>query len=350
MSNSPEKEKWWMYPVLFLTGVLSLPLGLGLFLIPLEGILAVLNITLCGAGWCVGDLTWASQFLGPFLMCSILVSLVLYYFKEHSLGFALKVSFISFTAISLLFFGNLSLSNYFIQLPHPFFTFLLIPLILFIAGLIAFKERPLIQFSIKAFAVSIFALLLVLYVWFMIAAAPSYYIEVQKFDTFEEILAENSRFKDIRLAEITSEELDNYPILKNAINSYDLNKNEYGSTPCSEVEHDEWERTKDFIEQKWRETWYLFNVEDKDLMEELEQMEKYTSRPIPMKLRKAFENHGISLPEDVEISKSSENFGIRGFEVRNEVGTLNVYPYSRNYGIAIKFGDEYYMITFSHAD
>jgi len=107
MSNSPEKGKWRLYLVLFLIGVLSLPLGL-FSIAPLSGILTALQNTLCDAGWCGMDLLWASQFLFPFLICSILVSLVIYYFKERSFIFALKAVVISFAIISLLFFGGLS--------------------------------------------------------------------------------------------------------------------------------------------------------------------------------------------------------------------------------------------------
>lgn len=348
MSNSTEKEKWWMYPALFLIGVLSLPLGL--LIMPLSGILAVLQNTLCATGWCGFDLLWAAQFIFPFLICSILVSLIIYFFKVQSRSFVLKVLVISFAAISLLFFGGLSILN-FIQLPiHPFFIFIFIMLIIFLIGLMAFKKYPLSGFAIKAFALSFAVTLLTIFAWIMIVGGPTYYIDVSRFDTIEEISLKNPELKKIESAVITAEELEKYPTLKNAINGYDLNKNEYGSV-WSEVEPDERERTNNFIEQKWRELWHLFSVDDKDLKEELEQMEIYSNRPLSIKLRKVFENHNISLPEDAQLFKLYENvFSTSGFEIRNEEGSLNFYPNRYDNGIAIKFGDKFYMITFPHGD
>lgn len=164
MNNSTKKEEWRLYPIFFLIGILSLPVGL--FLIgPLSGILTSLQNILCDLGWCGVDLLFASQFLFPFLMCSILLAVVLY-FKEDSFVFALKIFVISFAAISLLFFGGLSFFNL-IQPPiHPFLIFLLILLILFIVGLVAFKEHPLFGFAIRAFAFSFAFVLLATSAWF----------------------------------------------------------------------------------------------------------------------------------------------------------------------------------------
>jgi len=352
MSNSPEKGKWRLYLVLFLIGVLSLPLGL-FSIAPLSGILTALQNTLCDAGWCGMDLLWASQFLFPFLICSILVSLVIYYFKERSFIFALKAVVISFAIISLLFFGGLSFLNL-IQLPiHPFFIFFLILLIIFLIGLRAFKQHPLIGFAMRAFALSFAVVLLTIGAWVAIAGAPTYYINVHRFDTVEEISATNPQLNRTESAVITAEELDNYPALKKAINEYDLTKNEYNSS-WSEVEYDEWVRTKDFIEQKGREPWYLFSIEDKELKEELDKMKIYTDSSIPTKLRRAFENNGISLSEDDRIFKLSENMvrthGDMAYEIRNEEGKLNVYHSRGDYGTAFEFGEKYYRIMFPHGD
>lgn len=166
--SSAKKGKLF-YLIFFSIGVLSLPVGL--FLIGhLSGILNSLENTLCDLGWCGDELLWASQFLFPFLICSILLAVVLY-FKERSFAFALKFFVISFAAISLLFFGGLSFL-YLVQPPFtflpysPFSYFLLILLILFIVGLIAFKEHPLFGFAIRAFAISFAVLLLATSAWF----------------------------------------------------------------------------------------------------------------------------------------------------------------------------------------
>lgn len=291
--NSPEKEKWWLYLILFLIGILSLPLGL-LSIAPLSGILDGLKNILCEVGWCGIDLFWASQFLLPFLMCSILVSLVMYHFKKLSIGFA-----------------------------------------------------------IRAFAFSFAVVLLTIGVWVAIVGAPTYYINVNKFDKVEEILSINPQLNKIESAEITAEELENYPVLRKAINEYDFTKNEYNSS-WLEVEHDEWGRTKDFIEQKGREPWYLFSIEDKELKEELDKMKIYTDSSIPTKLKKAFENNDISLSENNRIFKLSENMvrthGDKAYEIRTESGKINVYNNRGDYGTAFKFGEKYYMITFTHGD
>lgn|GEM_PF-2372945 len=50
MNKSPEKEKRRLYLILFLIGILSLPLGL-FSVVPLSGILSVLQNTLCDVGW-----------------------------------------------------------------------------------------------------------------------------------------------------------------------------------------------------------------------------------------------------------------------------------------------------------
>lgn len=143
--NSTKK----FYLIFFLIGILSVPLGLFLMGI-LSFPLGFLQNILCDFGWCT-DLVWASQFLFPFLIFSFLLAAILYRFKERSFAFALKVFIISFVVISLLFFGGLSF--YLLQLPiHPFLSFLLILLILFIVGPIAFKEHPFFGFAIRAFA------------------------------------------------------------------------------------------------------------------------------------------------------------------------------------------------------
>lgn len=357
MSNSPEKEKWWHYLILFLIGVLSLPLGL-FSIVPLSGILTVLQNTLCDVGWCDIEIFWASQFLFPFLMCSILVSLVIYYFKKRSFALALKVLVISFAIISLLFFGGLSFLN-FIQFPiDPFFIFLLILLIMFLIGLMAFKQHPLIGFAIRAFALSFAVSLLTIGAWVAISGAPTYYINVQRFDTVEEISATNPQLNKIESAVITAEELENYPVLKKAINEFDLTKNEYNSS-WSKVERDEWVRTKDFIEQKGREPWYLFSIPDGEFEDD------FNKSIFPAKLKSMFESRGypisvnpaiVGAGTEWDIIEEQYLFNITDAELEKELEKINItmgdgevkdiipirlksafdsngYPVSENYGI-----------------
>ena len=83
-------------------------------------------------------------------------------------------------------------------------------------------------------------------------------------------------------------------------------------------------------------------------------MEIYTDSSIPTRLKKAFENNGISLSEDNRIFKLSENMvrthGEKAYEIRNEDGKINVYHNRGDYGTAFKFGENYYMIEFTHGD
>ena len=60
MGNSHAREKWWLYLILILAGVVSLPLGIVLIM-PLSEILTILERVLCDAGWCGFDILWAMK-------------------------------------------------------------------------------------------------------------------------------------------------------------------------------------------------------------------------------------------------------------------------------------------------
>lgn len=247
MSNSPEKEKWWMYCILIFIGILSLPVGI-VSIAPLSGILAGLQNILCEVGWCGIDLLWAAQFLLPFLICSILVSLVMYHIKKSSIALALKVLVISFAIISLLFFGGLSFWN-FIQLPiHPFFILFLILLITFLVGSIAFKEQPLIGFAIRAFSISFAVVILTFIAWFFISMGQG-----GMFMVIEEVNIPAG--EKVRFVEITQEELEKYSPLKKAMNAYtESNSSEF------KVDVEEQRNVSDFLNKK--RSRFLFSISD----------------------------------------------------------------------------------------
>jgi hypothetical protein len=247
MSNSTEKENWWMYIILIFIGILSLPLGI-LSIAFLSGILIGLQNILCEFGWCGIDLFWASQFILPFLMCSILVSLVMYHFKKSSIALALKVLVISFAIICSLFFVVLSFSN-FSQLPiHPFFILLLILLITVLAGFITFKERPIIGFAIRAFSISFVVVILAIIAWFFLSMGQS-----GMFMIIEEVNI--AAGENVRFVEITQEELDKYPPLKKAMNAYaESNSSEF------KVDFEEQRNVSDFINKK--RSRFLFSISD----------------------------------------------------------------------------------------
>ncbi len=119
------KDKWWIFLIFFLIGIVSF----------------IISVVL------------GNVFLLPLLICSILFAIAMYKFKKQSFDFALMAFALSFSTSSLIFFtgffGAGFLGEAFASL-YP----LLILLILSAIAWIAFKERPLVNFSLKAFVVS----------------------------------------------------------------------------------------------------------------------------------------------------------------------------------------------------
>lgn len=103
--------------------------------------------------------------------------------------------------------------------------------ILLAAGLIASKERSF-GFILKAFAISFAAMFLISVAFF----AWSAYTEVN----IKWISAQRLQTAPDRFVNITEEELNQYPALKEAIRSQSAVK----------VKADEWKRTDDFLDQK----------------------------------------------------------------------------------------------------
>jgi hypothetical protein len=125
MNDTIKQNKWWIYLIFFSIGIVSF----------------IISVVL------------GNIFFLPLLICSILFAIALYKFKKQSFDFALMAFVISFATSSLIFytgfFGAGFLGEAFVSL-YP----LLILLILSAIAWIAFKERPLVNFSLKAFVVS----------------------------------------------------------------------------------------------------------------------------------------------------------------------------------------------------
>lgn len=299
MSNSTEKEKWWMYFILIFIGILSLPLGI-LSIAPLSGILPGLQNVLCEFGWCSLDIFWASQFILPFLICSILVSLVMYHFKNSSIALTLKVLVISFCIISLLFFGGIALSNlYQIPIP-PFFIFILILLATFLAGPAAFKEDPLIGFAIRAFSISFFVVIVAIIAWFFVSMGQG-----GMFMVIKEVNIPMG--EKVRFVEITQEELEKYPPLKKAMTAYtESNISEF------KVDFEEQRNVSDFFNKK--RSRFLFSISDEGYEDNL--------------------NKGVVSQELINIFISNK-FSLSGNATINQISETGWYVFEKRYLFSI---------------
>lgn len=139
-NSTTQKEEPWVYLFFFLIGIVSFPIGFffGRLLSPsvqIEGIWQLI--------------------LFPLLICSILFAVGLYAFKERSFIFVLKAFAISLVASSLIFLaGFFGVSLFSGGTAVASLSTLLLLLILSAIGLSAFRKKPLVYFSIKAFIAS----------------------------------------------------------------------------------------------------------------------------------------------------------------------------------------------------
>lgn len=325
-----------LYPILFLIGILSLPLG-HLLIEPLSGILIDLQSILSDRGWGNFDLLAASQYFLPFLICSILLALVLYN-KEPSLAFALKVFVISFAAISFIVIGWLS----FIPIIPIFLPILF--LIIFIIGLIAFKERPLFGFAIRAFALSFSVLLIAIFVWYAIGMSMGgggVFID-----------AREMQIDQTKYIMLTEEELKEYYLLEKSIEEYLTNKT---SLWVQSDEYSEYGKSREFIEKKQLEANFLFSIVDIELENEINKIgaEEDVPEPVKIKLLNAFESRGFKIPENYTIFGGAGLLIIYGegfnYRIRDEDGKLNIYD-GNDRDMVFKIGEKYYRFYFGHSD
>lgn len=245
------------------------------------------------------DLVFMLSFLLPFLVCSVLLTIVFFYIQEErSLIFTLKI-FSIFMVISLLSF------IFFIR--YSFLVFLLL-LILFITGSVALKHQPSIQMSIKAIAISFSVLFLILSIGFVLSAYQHEIakgIDISKVDTVD---------KNTVIIEIFDNELEEFPELRNAI------------TQCREfnacwhyIHPDEWMKINDFLERKKHEKGYLFSIppEIKTKLPIVSQnLDKSPSKlqNIPMELINIFELNNVTISELTYIQYNDYNQNWQIFE------------------------------------
>jgi len=138
MNDTTKQNKWWIYLIFFLIGIVSF----------------IISVVL------------GNIFFLPLLICSILFAIALYKFKKQSFDFALMAFVISFATSSLIFFTGF-FGGGFLGVTFASLFPLLILLVLSAIVWIAFKERPLVNFSLKAFIVSFGTIFLIFSAVFM---------------------------------------------------------------------------------------------------------------------------------------------------------------------------------------
>lgn len=335
MGDLIKKEKQWMYLVFLLIGVLSFPISKyleNIFDLPL--------------------------FQFPFLVYSILFALGLYTFKDRTLIFALKafafsltasifISFIGFFLVGAMMGSFLrSLSGLLLGGPVWFYESVIGPLIffliLFAVGIYIFKDRPLINFSIKAFAISYIPLFLITSSWYISAMlGGGLFISVQdvQIDQIEKHI------------ELTEEELKEYYLLKKSI-EYQANNTILW---LQSDEYSEYEGTRKFIEKKQLEANFLFSILDAELENEFKKLGADEEVPVPikMKLKNAFESRGFTIPENYTIFGGAGDLTIFGegfiYRIIVENGKLNIYD-GKYRDTVFKIDGKYYKFYFGHGD
>jgi hypothetical protein len=370
MKNSITMEqKSWVYLIFFIMGILSYPLGQFFGALLSDNITDLQNI-LCNLGQCALDLHFIlGGYIFPMLFCSLLSAMGVYAFKERSFLFALKIFAISSAASSLFFSAGIFLLD--LNFFSGYFLSLIFLIILPIICSIIFKEQTNINFILRSFAVSFlgltFAFSAFLVIFFMVGfQGAGCGMNV------EEIKTQLNKFEYV---EITGEELNEYPALKKAtaIEGHSLDMN---ST--------EWERTREFLDEKWSKRidqfvinksdleeelnqsivtvkmrnifasegypvsensyikmegdiwyvmkrYYLFSITDPEAEEELNRINmtvKNTGDVVPVELKNVFSFNGFSLPEEAKISRDDKGWIIPvgiGYAILKEEGKLNVY-------------------------
>jgi hypothetical protein len=225
-TNSTEKENRGIYLLFFAIGILSLPISLFL-----GGVLTSANLI---------NVEGAYQLLFALLTCSILFAIGLYAFKERSFRFALKAFTIATVASFSIFYGSL-FSGLLLAVRGVLLFPVLLLLIIFVLGSVAFKERPLVGFTLRAFAVSFVAIFLIFNVFLMWGA---YQHEHAKAIDVDELNYTPSEY-----VEISDTELEDFPALKEAV---------FSQRPVK-TPPEEWRNLRDLIEHKslakYNETW-----------------------------------------------------------------------------------------------
>ncbi len=117
VTDTISKDKWWIYLIFFLIGIVSF----------------IISVVL------------GNVFLFPLLICSILFAIAMYKFKKQSFDFVLIALTISFATSALIFYTGF-FGGGFLGMTFASLSSLLILLILSAIAWIAFKDRPLVNF------------------------------------------------------------------------------------------------------------------------------------------------------------------------------------------------------------
>ncbi len=125
MNNSIKNDKWWIYLIFFLIGIVSF----------------IISVVL------------GNVFLLPLLICSILFAIAMYKFKKQSFDFVLMALAISFATLALIFYTGFFWGD-FLGMTFVSLSPLLILLILSAIAWIAFKDRPLVNFLSRIIAIN----------------------------------------------------------------------------------------------------------------------------------------------------------------------------------------------------
>lgn len=323
--STNQKERHWTYIIFFLIGILSLPISqfLGTGLLGNPGIGTMLeNLGIL-------ELMRFLQLFFPLVVCSILSAVGLYSFNNRSVIFVLKAFAVSLAVSSLINLIGLSVGG---NTGGVIFSFLIISAI----GLIAFKKR--LHFTIKAFVISFAALYLTIVV-LMVGSpgAGTLFIIIEKVDI--------QAGERVRYTEITMEELEKCPPLKEAVNSYNDNKYDY------KVDTKDKAIVTDFFEKKRLASRYLFSIADGKSEENL------NKGILSQELKNVFKTNGFSLSENASINQVNEirwtvwenQYGLT-YEILKEDEGLKVYDGKNYLAEYFKIGKTYYKMYIMHED
>jgi len=280
MNSTTNKEKWWIYLIFFLIGIISLFTGFFIGRFPLfDGGLLVMLL--------------------PLPICSYLLHLTIKYYSTEK--YSSTFVFLTLAASILIFliglFGGLLVP---VEYFGPFGPFFLL-LIIFAIGSIIFKNDRHKKFALTAFTISFASIFLIFGAIFALGA---YNHEMGKGIHIQKITAidENTPYMEIH-----EQELEAFPGFKDALNQ---------CKESGECNHpllpDEWRSLTEFLDEKDHKQRYLFTIspgmEKKLPSTDYDyDMSPIQSKNIPGDLKLIFESNNISLPEIASIGYNDYN-------------------------------------------
>ncbi|MCD4843484.1 MAG: hypothetical protein K8R25_03250 [Methanosarcinales archaeon] len=201
MNSTTNKEKWWIYLIFLFIGIISLFIGFFVGSNPLfDGGLLVMLL--------------------PLPICSFLLHLTIKYYGTEKYTSAFV--FVTLAASIIIF-----LIGYIV----PLGSFFLL-LILFAIGSIILKNDRHMKFALTAFTISFATIFLIFGVTFALAG--------YNHDNSTGIRADLLQTAPDEFVVLTEQDLTEYPTIRDAITNH-------GEV---EVKSDEWERIRNFLEEK----------------------------------------------------------------------------------------------------